>query len=146
MRHVPRGTPNDGGKGFLSPAQIRKQDYEGSCFLLLAKIIITRYNVYIMDNLINHWKIFNFALAGVIFFSYFIIDGLYAYYTYSVIKKKPFASANTGFVMHFLLAFGVINYVNNFLYIIPLALGSWCGTYVVVLMEKNNIRIINWLK
>ncbi len=38
--------------------------------------------------------------------------------------------------MHFLLAFGVVNYVGNFLYVVPLALGSWIGTYLVVRREE----------
>ena len=87
------------------------------------------------------WKEFNYMIALAIFASYFVIDGLYAYYTFSVVKKKPFSAATTGFVMHFLLAIGVINYVNNFLYIFPLALGSWFGTYFVVAREKSrNIK------
>ena len=34
--------------------------------------------------------------------------------------------------MHFLIAFGVLNYVQYYLYVLPLALGSWIGTYIVV--------------
>ena len=90
-----------------------------------------------MEKIANLWINFDIWLAFIIFFAYLIIDGLYAYYTYSVVKKKPFASATTGFIMHFLLAVGVINYVNNFLYIIPLACGSWAGTYLVVYREKR---------
>lgn len=96
-----------------------------------------------MEKIINYWNNFDIFLALFIFVAYFIIDGLYAYYTFSVVKKKPFAAATTGFIMHFMLAFGVINYVNNFLYVIPLALGSWFGTYLVVWMEKNNIKFLN---
>ena len=77
-----------------------------------------------MDNL-------NWYIAISLFVSYMVIDGLYAYYTYAVVEKKPIVSANIGFVMHFLLAFGVISYVNNFWYVVPLAVGSWVGTYLV---------------
>ena len=75
---------------------------------------------------------FNFITACLIFIAYVLIDGMYAYYTQSIVKKKAFVSATTGALMHFLIAFGVLNYVQNFLYVIPLALGSWVGTYLVV--------------
>lgn len=83
------------------------------------------------------WSDFNFLLAGAVFLSYFLIDALYARYTYDVISKRPFHSATIGSCMHFLLAFGVINYTENYMYIIPLALGSWFGTYAVVSRERN---------
>jgi len=79
---------------------------------------------------------FNFILATGIFAVYLVIDALYAYYTLSVTKHHAFAAATSGFAMHFLLAFGVINYVGNYLYVIPLALGSWVGTYVIVRRES----------
>jgi len=90
-----------------------------------------------MQRIFLLWKEFDVALGAVIFVAYLLIDGLYAYYTFAVVKKKPFSAATTGFLMHFLLAVGVINYVNNFLYVIPLALGSWFGTYLVVARERS---------
>lgn len=81
---------------------------------------------------------FNIILAIVILFAYILIDGMYAFYTQSVIKGKAFVSATTSSVMHFLIAFGVLNYVRNFWYIIPLAIGSWIGTYIVVKMESKS--------
>ncbi len=80
---------------------------------------------------------FDFGIATLVFAAYLVIDALYAQYTYAVVKKKPMQAANVGFIMHFLLAFGVINYVGNFLYVVPLALGSWLGTYLVVRNEKG---------
>lgn len=87
-----------------------------------------------MTDLLQH---FDFGLAVLIFVAYLVIDALYAQYTYAVVKKNPMQAANIGFLMHFLLAFGVINYVGNFLYVIPLALGSWAGTYLVVRRQKG---------
>lgn len=83
------------------------------------------------------WVSFDLTIAMMIFVAHCIIDALYALYTLFVVDKRPFASASIGALMHFLLAFGVINYVQNFLYVIPLAIGSFCGTYVVVRYEKN---------
>lgn len=64
--------------------------------------------------------------------AYIIIDGLYAYYTIQVSKRNALRAATTSGIMHFLLAIGVLNYVQNFLYVIPLAIGSWIGTYIVI--------------
>lgn len=79
-----------------------------------------------------HWQIFDFKIAFIVFVAYLLVDAMYAYYTITVTKKKPFISASVGAVMHFLIAFGVLNYVQNYLYVVPLALGSWIGTYMVV--------------
>lgn len=87
-----------------------------------------------MSEALHH---FDFGLAALIFLAYLVIDALYAKYTYAVVERRPVQAANIGFVMHFLLAFGIINYVGNFLYVIPLALGSWVGTYLVVKGEKR---------
>lgn len=83
------------------------------------------------------WNDFNIGIALLIFVAYFVVDALYAHYTLSVTKRKPFAAATTGSFMHFILAFGVLSYVQNFLYVIPLAIGSWIGTYIVVEKERR---------
>lgn len=86
---------------------------------------------------------FDPTTALLIFLAYIIIDGLFAYYTQMVISKKPLLSATSGALIHFLLAFGVINYVQNYLYIIPLALGSWVGTYLVVKRISPKQKTLN---
>jgi protein-S-isoprenylcysteine O-methyltransferase Ste14 len=78
------------------------------------------------------WEEFSMVTALIIFTVYIVLDGLYAYYTIAVTNKDSFKAATTGSVMHVLLAVGVLSYVQNFLYIIPLAVGSWIGTYFVV--------------
>jgi hypothetical protein len=83
-------------------------------------------------DILSHWQSFDFKIALVVFFAYLLIDAMYAYYTLAVTQKKPLTAASVGAVMHFLIAFGVLNYVQNYLYVIPLALGSWVGTYIVV--------------
>lgn len=91
-----------------------------------------------MKNLIENWSQFDVKVAFAICIAYILIDGMYAYYTQAVTKKKPLASATTGALMHFLIAFGVLNYVQNYLYIIPLAIGSWIGTYLVVKRDAQS--------
>lgn len=82
--------------------------------------------------IIAHWQSFDFRVAIVVFVAYLLVDAMYAYYTLAVIKGRPVASASVGATMHFLIALGVLNYVQNYLYVIPLAIGSWFGTYFVV--------------
>ncbi len=73
---------------------------------------------------------------------YIVIDGLYAHYTIQISKRRPVAAATTSGMMHFLMAIGVLNYVHNFLYIIPLAIGSWVGTYLVVLYHHKRESLV----
>lgn len=89
-------------------------------------------------DVINHWQSFDFKIASVVFIAYLLVDAMYAYYTISVTKKKPITSASVGATMHFLIAFGVLNYVQNYLYVIPLAIGSWIGTYFVVRYDQKS--------
>ncbi len=94
-----------------------------------------------MENLINLTKEafidFNWVIALGVTIAYFIVDAMYAYYTLSVARLKALSSANTGALMHFLLALGVLSYVENFLYIIPIAIGSWLGTFYMVNKESK---------
>lgn len=75
---------------------------------------------------------FDWGIAALIFIVYILVDAMWAYYTIAVTKRQPAKAATVGALMYFLLAFGVLNYVHNYLYIIPIALGSWIGTYLVV--------------
>ena len=86
------------------------------------------------------WQNFDFMIALIVFTAYLLVDAMYAYYTLSVTKKKPFISASIAALMHFLIAFGVLNYVQNYLYVIPIALGSWIGTYLVVKYELKSSK------
>lgn len=83
---------------------------------------------------------FELPMAVLIFGVYAAIDAMYAWYTLTVTDRRPLASANISFVMHFLLAFGVISYTSNPLYIVPLACGSWLGTYLVVRYARDKGR------
>jgi hypothetical protein len=85
-----------------------------------------------MDKLLLNWGQFDTYTACIIFFTYMLIDAMYAYYTIEVTKKKPFNAASVGAIMHFMIAFGVLSYVENYLYVFPLALGSFVGTYITI--------------
>lgn len=90
-----------------------------------------------IQNLLAHMEEFNISVALILLFTYTCIDAMYAYYTTVVTEKRPLASANISFVMHFFIAFGVLSYTENYLYIIPIAFGSWAGTYAVVSHQRN---------
>jgi hypothetical protein len=89
-------------------------------------------------NIATHWQSFDFKIAAIVFVVYLLIDAMCAYYVLAVTKKKPFVSASVGSLMHFLIAFGVLSYVQNYFYVVPLALGSWIGTYIVVKHELKS--------
>lgn len=79
---------------------------------------------------------FNFGTAVLIFIAYIVVDALYAMYTIQIQKRNPYAAATSGALMYFLLALGVLSYVQNILYLIPLTLGSWLGTFLMVKHEQ----------
>jgi hypothetical protein len=75
---------------------------------------------------------FSWALAGATFLAYLAVDALYAIYTIEVVRLRPASAATTGALIYVLSAFGIVNLVHNALYVIPLALGGWLGTFLVV--------------
>lgn len=72
---------------------------------------------------------FNWIMAVAVFIAYAVNDALYVYYTLHVVNLNPKKSAVSSVMIHALIAFGVLSYVNNPLYIIPLLIGAFCGTY-----------------
>ncbi len=91
------------------------------------------------ENLIHTWNDFSWIIAIGVFATYFVADALYAHYTLAVAEHRPVAAANTGALLHFLLALGVLSYVENYLYIFPIALGSWCGTYALLKYRPTKV-------
>jgi hypothetical protein len=85
---------------------------------------------------------FNFGLAVGLFGIYFLLDAINAYFTIKVVQMAPFHAASAGCTMHFFIALGVLSYVNNFWYIIPMMAGSWLGIYTLLsyrrYKNKNN--------
>jgi fatty acid desaturase len=80
---------------------------------------------------------FNVVIGLGVFFAYVVIDALNTYYTSAVAEKRPAAAATTGAVVYILLAFGIVSFTENILYIVPLVLGSWIGTFLVVWHTKR---------
>jgi len=84
---------------------------------------------------------FNWLTAALIFFGYAIIDWLMTIYTLSVVSKKKLKAANAGTTVYLLTSFGVINYVEDYRYIVPLLVGGWLGTYLSVWHEELKHRM-----
>lgn len=80
---------------------------------------------------------FNWWTAVCLFVLYVVVDLLYATYTLSVTKLQPAKAATIGAGMYVLLAAGVISYSHNPMYLIPIGVGSWLGTYLAVIKEKR---------
>lgn len=71
-----------------------------------------------------------------VFLATLVTDSLWALYLMRVADKKPLLAASYGTLIHMLTAFTVISYTENYLYIIPLLLGSFVGTYLTVKFLK----------
>lgn len=91
-------------------------------------------------NILQHWQTFDTKIAIAVFLAYLLIDAMYAYYTLAITKRRPVAAATAGSLMYVLIAFGILNFVQNYLYVVPMIIGSWIGTYVVVKrdMKEDN--------
>lgn len=75
---------------------------------------------------------FNWLTALIVFVVYIVFDILYAVYVICVSRKQALAASFTGAMLYSLGAVGVMNYTNNILYLIPLSLGAFIGTYIAV--------------
>jgi hypothetical protein len=81
---------------------------------------------------------FSLKLAATLFVLQIFVDASYCLYTMAVSDRKPARAATIGAGMHFLMAFGVVSYVKNYAYVIPLAAGSWVGTYIALKFDQRN--------
>lgn len=74
----------------------------------------------------------NWLIFVGLFLGYAFNDALYAWYTVSVVDKRPVKAAFLSSAMYFMIVLGVLSYVKNILYVIPVIAGSWTGTYFAV--------------
>ena len=79
---------------------------------------------------------FSYQTAVLVFVTYFCIDVLYARFTIEVSKKRPFRAAVLSSLLYSLLAYGVITYSHNTVYLAPLVLGAFLGTFVTVRFQR----------
>ena len=79
---------------------------------------------------------FNFGIAAALFGVYFLLDAINSYFTIKAVQMSPGPAACAGCTMHFFVALGVLSYVNNFWYLIPMMMGSWLGIYTLLNYRK----------
>ena len=73
----------------------------------------------------------------LVFIATLITDALWALYLIKVNEKEPLLAASYGSLIHILTAFTVISYTQNYFYLIPLVIGSFIGTYLVVARSRK---------
>jgi asparagine N-glycosylation enzyme membrane subunit Stt3 len=78
---------------------------------------------------------FNWLGAVGLFFASAVLEAIFGLYTLAVTKHKAIEAATWSLVSYFLLAVGILNFIHNKWYVIPLALGAFCGTFAVVKRE-----------
>ena len=76
-------------------------------------------------------------VALLLFGIYFVADGLYTAWIMAVTKNEPWKAAGYSGFLYVLLSIGVINYVDNHWYIIPVAIGGGCGTFTATKYTKR---------
>jgi hypothetical protein len=80
---------------------------------------------------------FNWLVAVGLFVASAVLDVVFVLYTYAVVKKRPLAAANWSLLTYVLMALGIVNYVSNKWYLIPLSLGAFLGSYCTVKYEAR---------
>ena len=75
---------------------------------------------------------FSWLTAATVFVVYVVFDILYALYVLCVSRKQAFAASAISSVLYSLGAYGVMSYLHNPWYIVPLAFGAFLGTYIAV--------------
>lgn len=88
--------------------------------------------------LYNH-ESFTWTMFWVIFVMYGIVDGLYTRWMYLVTEKNALAASTAGAFLALFICIGVKSYTVNALYIVPVVVGSFFGTYIEVTREKRKL-------
>jgi hypothetical protein len=79
---------------------------------------------------------FNTSIAILIFTTYFILDMFYAYYILCIESRQNLMSSFMAGMITSLSAFGVVSFSQNMLYVIPLFLGAFAGTYFTMKLKE----------
>lgn len=71
-------------------------------------------------------------ITFAIFAAYFITDMLYACYVRWVSNGSAVKAAFCTVAISLLMSMGIMQCIDNPLYLIPLSMGAWLGTYVAI--------------
>jgi len=79
---------------------------------------------------------FDINVAILIFITYFILDMFYAYYILCIESRQNLMSSFMAGMITSLSAFGIVSFSKNMIYIVPLFLGAFVGTYVTMKLKE----------
>jgi hypothetical protein len=79
---------------------------------------------------------FDINTALLIFTTYFILDMFYAYYILCIESRQNLMSSFMAGMITSLSAFGVVSFSKNMLYVIPLFIGAFAGTYCTMKLKE----------
>jgi len=79
---------------------------------------------------------FDINIAILIFVTYFILDMFYAYYILCIESRQNLMSSFMAGMITSLSAFGIVSFSKNMIYIVPLFLGAFVGTYVTMKLKE----------
>jgi hypothetical protein len=82
-------------------------------------------------------KDINWLIFGSLFTLSALTDTFYAVYVKAITNSQPFKASSVSFFMHFMMALGTIQYVENPYYILAIASGSFVGTFIIVKYQKK---------
>lgn len=80
---------------------------------------------------------FNILFAIGLFILYCCVEALDSSLTFLITQHKSVRAANTTLILYIILGIEVLAFVSNYLYTIPIALGAWLGTFIIVEREKK---------
>jgi uncharacterized membrane protein YfcA len=83
---------------------------------------------------------FSWLLAAAIFLSYVALDAAYVIYTSAVASHRAFVASFSATAIYALSAFGAMTWFQQPLYIVPMLLGAWIGTYTTVKFTARKRR------
>ena len=73
----------------------------------------------------------------LVFFSYLILDVAYASYIIACAEKKPIVASNWSVVCYISSATGLAVFVTDYYSVIPMVMGGWIGSYVVIKRSQD---------
>jgi hypothetical protein len=80
------------------------------------------------------------AKSAIVFSSTFLIDVCYARYTLRTAAHRPGSAATYGVVVYLFGAINVLGYAGDVRLLVPILVGGWCGTYLTVWSEAQQVR------
>lgn len=86
---------------------------------------------------------FNWILAIGFFLLYCVVEWLDSSLTFLITKHESLKAANTTLLLYIILGIEVLAFVSNYLYTIPIAMGAWLGSYLMVENEKKKRPLKN---